>query len=214
MPILVLDPGHGGRDPGARGTALTEKEVNLRACLILRDLLQQSGVTVLMTREADRECVPGVAEHVDLKARAMLANAEGAELYVSWHYDASFDPSVNGVAVWIHPSQRGQSAYYKADLLAYKLATHTGQKNRGVYLGDFQVLRETMMDALLIEGGFITCPEEEGQLVSDAFLRRQAEGAAMAICQIVGVSYMAHDSVEPLAALFDGGLAAEVSQHA
>jgi len=193
---------------------LTEKEVNLRSCLILRDLLQQSGVTVLMTREADRECVPGVAEHVDLKARAMLANAEGAELYVSWHYDASHDTSVHGVSVWIHPSQRGQSAYYKADLLAYKMATQTGQKNRGVYLGDFQVLRETMMDALLIEGGFITCPQEEGQLVSDEFLRLQAEGAAMAICQIVGVPYITHDRVEPLAALFQGAGREEVSQHA
>ncbi|MCX7570605.1 N-acetylmuramoyl-L-alanine amidase [Tumebacillus sp. DT12] len=214
MPIIVLDPGHGGRDPGARGNVLTEKAVNLQACLILRDLLQQSGVTVLMTREADRECVPGVAEHVDLKARAMLANAERADLYVSWHYDASHDPNVHGVSVWIHPSQRGQSAYYKADLLAYKIAANTGQKNRGVYLGDFQVLRETMMDALLIEGGFITSPQEEGQLVSEAFLRRQAEGAAMAICQIVGVAYAVHDGVEPMAVLFQGAEIAEVSRHA
>jgi N-acetylmuramoyl-L-alanine amidase len=211
MPIVVLDPGHGGRDPGACGKKFIEKDVNLRACLILRDLLQQSGVMVRMTREEDRECVPGVAEHVDLKARAMLANAAGADLFVSWHYDASHDPSLHGVAVWIHPSQRGQSAYYKAELLAYRIAEQTGQKNRGVYLGDFQVLREAMMDALLIEGGFITCPEEEARMGDEEFLRQQAEGAAIAICQIFDVSYAAQGARQAYDAMCEG--TKEMSHH-
>ena len=82
MAMLVLDPGHGGRDPGAVGKNLREKDVNLSVCLLLRDALVRSGVRVLMTRETDTERVPDVAVGVDLKARAMLANTYGADLFV------------------------------------------------------------------------------------------------------------------------------------
>ncbi|HEU4965200.1 MAG TPA: N-acetylmuramoyl-L-alanine amidase [Bacilli bacterium] len=189
MPLLVLDPGHGGRDPGAHGRHMREKDVNLQVCLLLREALTRCGITVAMTRDKDTERVPGVTEGVDLKARAMLANTNGADLFVSWHFDASSDPRVHGVAVWIHPSQKDKHAYHKAGLLAYHIATATNQKNRGVYLGDFQVLRDTMMDALLIEGGFLTSPEEEARIMQPGFLHLQAEGAARAICQIFGLPY-------------------------
>jgi N-acetylmuramoyl-L-alanine amidase len=187
--MLVLDPGHGGRDPGALGQNLREKDVNLQACLLLRDALVRCGVRVLMTRETDTERVPDVAVGVDLKARAMLANTYRADLFVSWHYDAASDPDVNGVAVWIHPSQREKPCYHKAELIAQAIAANSSQKNRGVYFGDFQVLRDTMMDAVLIEGGFITSPDEEAQMGRQEFLRQQAEGAAKALCQILDVPY-------------------------
>ncbi|PWK13808.1 N-acetylmuramoyl-L-alanine amidase [Tumebacillus permanentifrigoris] len=190
MAMLVLDPGHGGRDPGAVGNKLQEKDVNLRVCLLLRDALVRSGVRVLMTRETDTMRVPDVAVGVDLKARAMLANTYAADLFVSWHYDAATDLAVNGVAVWIHPSQREQPCYHKAELLAQSIATNACQKNRGVYFGDFQVLRDTMMDAVLVEGGFITSPEEATRLSNADFLRHQAEGAAKALCQILDVPYI------------------------
>ncbi|MGZ4031783.1 MAG: N-acetylmuramoyl-L-alanine amidase family protein, partial [Tumebacillaceae bacterium] len=170
MPLLVLDPGHGGRDPGALGKRLAEKDVNLKVSLRLRDALKRCGFRVLMTRETDIERVPGVTTAVDLKARAMLANTNAADLYVSWHYDACNDPKVHGVAAWIHLSQRDKPAYAKAELLAQKISDRSGQWNRGVYYGDFQVLRDTMMDAVLIEGGFITNAEEEANMSQDAFL--------------------------------------------
>lgn len=191
MPLLVLDPGHGGRDAGALGTRLAEKDVNLQVVLLLRDALQRCGFHVLLTRETDTERVPGVTTAVDLKARAMLANTNGADLYVSWHYDVSSDPNVNGVAVWIDPAQKGMSAYWKAEVLAEKITEASGQKNRGVYYGDLQVLRDAMMDAVLINGGFLTHAVEEGQLEDEAFLLKQAEGAAMALCQIFSIPYVA-----------------------
>jgi N-acetylmuramoyl-L-alanine amidase len=190
MPRLVLDPGHGGRDPGALGKRLKEKDVNLKACLYLRDALLRAGFQVLMTRETDTERVPGVTDAVDLKARAMLANTNSADLYVSWHYDASADENVHGVAVWIHPSQKDKTAYYKAELICHQIAMATGQKHRGVYLGDFQVLRDTMMDAVLIEGGFITNADEESRMADDRFLQVQAEAAAEAICKIFDCRYI------------------------
>jgi len=198
MPRLVLDPGHGGRDQGARGKKLKEKEVNLRVCLLLRDALRRCGIEVLMTREKDTERVPDVTEAVDLKARAMLANTNRADLFVSWHYDVSTDPRVRGVAVWIHPSQKGMPVYHKADLLSHHIAVQTGQQNRGVYLGDFQVLRDTYMDAVVIEGGFLTNPEEEAALTQDEFLAQQAEGAAVALCRILDMPYIAPEAFTPV----------------
>ena len=190
MPLLVLDPGHGGRDPGAIGRTVSEKEVNLRVCLLLRDALNRCRFRVLMTRESDTERVPGVSTAVDLKARAMLANTNAADLFVSWHYDASSNRDVQGVAVWIHPSQQDKPAYLKADLIAQGIAASSGQKNRGVYYGDYQVLRDTFMDAVLIEGGFITSATEESLLTQETFLRAQAEGAAKAICKMFGMPYI------------------------
>ncbi|MFD2169518.1 N-acetylmuramoyl-L-alanine amidase [Tumebacillus lipolyticus] len=197
MPRIVLDPGHGGRDPGAIGKRLQEKDVNLKACLLLREALVRAGIDVLITRDKDTERVPGVTDAVDLKARAMLANTNSADLFVSWHYDASADEFVHGVAVWIHPSQKGKSAYYKADLICHRISKATGQKHRGIYLGDFQVLRDAMMDAVLIEGGFITNPSEETRLSDEQFLRTQAEAAAEAICQIFKMPYVEPPAVEP-----------------
>ncbi|MGZ4163278.1 MAG: N-acetylmuramoyl-L-alanine amidase [Tumebacillaceae bacterium] len=198
MPLLVLDPGHGGRDPGALGKRLAEKDVNLKVSLRLRDALKRCGFRVLMTRETDIERVPGMTTAVDLKARAMLANTNAADLYVSWHYDACNDPKVHGVAAWIHLSQRDKPAYAKAELLAQKISDRSGQWNRGVYYGDFQVLRDTMMDAVLIEGGFITNAEEEANMSQDAFLQLQAEGAAEALCQVFGLPYVAPDMQKSL----------------
>jgi len=194
MPLLVLDPGHGGRDPGACGRNLKEKDVTLRVCLFLRDALERNGFRVLLTRDKDTERVPGVAAGVDLKARAMLANTNGADLYISWHCDASNKPDVNGAAVWIHPSQQDKPAYHKAELIAERLTESSGQKNRGVYYGDYQVLRDTMMDAVLIEGGFITNPAEESLLGSGLFLYKQAEGVAQALCRIYGIPYVEGDA--------------------
>jgi len=197
MPLIVLDPGHGGRDPGALGRSLREKDINLQVCLYLKSALERCSFRVVLTRDRDTERVPGVATGVDLKARAMLANTNGADLYLSWHYDASEKPEVAGLSVWIHPSQKDQPAYTKAELLADQITQHSGQRNRGVYFGDFQVLRDTHMDAVLIEGGFLTNPEEETWLADPTFLHKQAEGAARALCRLYGLPYQQASTDDP-----------------
>jgi N-acetylmuramoyl-L-alanine amidase len=189
MTLVVLDPGHGGHESGVLAHGLLEKELNLRACLFVREALQRSGIQVLMTREQDTECVPGVRTEVDLRARAMYANTRGADLYLSWHYEASPDPNRQGVSAWIHLNDSGRSAYYKAELLAWQLASACGQKNRGVYLGDLQVLRETMMDSVLITAGVLTHAGEAVRLRQESFLRQQAEGVAMAVCRLLDKPY-------------------------
>jgi N-acetylmuramoyl-L-alanine amidase len=79
--VVVLDPGHGGKDPGAIGpTGVEEKTVTLKVGLALRDQLQKAGLTVYMTRDSD--------EFVGLRERTVFANKKNADLFISIHANA------------------------------------------------------------------------------------------------------------------------------
>jgi len=102
--IIVIDPGHGGRDPGARGQQGTEeKDITLKVALKLRDLLsQQRGIRVLMTRERD--------EFVELEDRAKFANGQEADLFVSIHVNSHPQRSVKGLEIYHFGEAKDQRA--------------------------------------------------------------------------------------------------------
>ena len=87
---LVIDPGHGGHDPGATGKGVTEAEVVLDVALRLEKLLQKApGVEVILTRRSD--------EFIALQERTAIANREGADLFLSIHANASSNAQARGV---------------------------------------------------------------------------------------------------------------------
>ncbi len=101
---IVIDPGHGGKDPGARGRQGTEeKDITLKVALKLRDLLsKQSGIRVLMTRERD--------EFVELEDRAKFANGQQADLFVSIHVNSHPQRSVKGIEIYHFGEAKDQRA--------------------------------------------------------------------------------------------------------
>jgi N-acetylmuramoyl-L-alanine amidase len=101
---IVIDPGHGGKDPGARGHRGTEeKDITLKVALKLRDLLRkQSGVRVLMTREQD--------EFIELVDRAKFANRQEADLFVSIHVNSHPQRSVKGIEIYHFGEAKDQRA--------------------------------------------------------------------------------------------------------
>ena len=101
---IVIDPGHGGRDPGARGRRGTEeKDITLKVALKLRDLLsRQPGVRVLMTRERDR--------FVELEDRAKFANGQEADIFVSIHVNSHPQQSVKGIEIYHFGEAKDQRA--------------------------------------------------------------------------------------------------------
>ena len=101
---IVIDPGHGGKDPGARGYQGTEeKDITLKVALKLRDLLrQQRGIRVLMTRERD--------EFVELEDRAKFANGQEADLFVSIHVNSHPQRSVKGLEIYHFGEAKDQRA--------------------------------------------------------------------------------------------------------
>lgn len=101
---IVIDPGHGGKDPGALGQRGTEeKDITLKVALKLRDLLsRQPGIRVLMTRERD--------EFIELENRAKFANAQDADLFVSIHVNSHTKRSIKGIEIYHFGAAKDQRA--------------------------------------------------------------------------------------------------------
>ncbi|BDG61939.1 hypothetical protein caldi_30290 [Caldinitratiruptor microaerophilus] len=165
VPLVCIDPGHGGLDPGASGNGLVEKEVVLDLALRIRDhLLAQYDVQVMMTRETDI--------YVSLADRCRLANEAGADYFHSVHCNAFDDPAAEGYEDYIHTSLSDTSRTAQirdavhAEIMGF-LAPY-GVQDRGKKKADFYVLRRTVMSAVLTENLFLTNAQ-------DAALPRQSE---------------------------------------
>jgi N-acetylmuramoyl-L-alanine amidase len=89
---IVIDPGHGGHDPGAQGKGVSEAELALDISLRLERLLQRAGLQVVLTRRTD--------DFVPLQERTAIANREGADLFLSIHANASQDENVRGIETY------------------------------------------------------------------------------------------------------------------
>ncbi|MDY6795366.1 MAG: N-acetylmuramoyl-L-alanine amidase [Actinomycetota bacterium] len=165
---FCIDAGHGGSDAGAIGPmGLTEKEVNLNVAFKLKLLLEEEGAEILMTRTED--AYVGISERYD------MANAWGADRFISLHHNGIIDPDVNGTEtlVSIYASQESLEL---ANSVQAELVGEFGLSNRGVKRVDYcGVLNNTDMPAILTETSFMTNPEEEQRLRSDSYLMREAQ---------------------------------------
>ncbi len=173
--VVVIDPGHGGNDTGAIGIGgLREIDVVLPISTQVRDILEQNGVQVVMTREYDRE--------VDLEPRTQLANRVNADLFISIHANAidMTRPDVNGIETYYFQSRSGQLL---AQYIHNSILQTTGAPNRGVREARFYVLRHTSMPAVLVEVGFVTGAQDAQKLADPAYRSVMAEAIARGILQ-------------------------------
>ena len=164
---VVIDPGHGGPDPGAVGIGgLRETDVVLDVCLQIARLLQARGVQVLMTRTSEVD--------VDLPPRVALANSSGADLFVSVHANAlsMARPDVNGIETFFFEGAGPPSRRLAMALQEQMVAISPGSPDRGVRTGRYFVIRRTVMPSALVEMGFLT-GEIDSRRLSDANFRRR-----------------------------------------
>lgn len=171
--LVVLDPGHGGKDPGAMVGDVMEKDIDLAIALLVRDrLLEQEGVAVVMTRDRD--------EYPSLTERAELANQKNADLYVSIHANALENQNdYAGIYTFYHPNKLSDKA--AAETIQAAVTSASGGIDRGIREEDYAVLRETDMTAVLIETGFMTCHEELAKLQNADYQKLLAQGIAQGI---------------------------------
>ena len=162
----MVDPGHGGKDTGALGRGgMNEKEIVLSVGLQVARQLEARGATVITTRTTDR--------FIELSDRAAIAQRSRADLFVSIHADAApNNHNASGFSVHIYnrASLQSQKAAY-AILNAVKRA---GIETRGIYRGNFYVLREHSRPAVLIECGFLTNAGDRRLLNDPAHRQRLA----------------------------------------
>lgn len=173
--VVAIDPGHGGRDPGAVGIGgIHEADIVLSISRQVASLLQQSGVQAVLTRSDDTE--------IDLQPRVDIAEQVRANLFVSIHANAiSMDrPEVNGVETYYYAS--GQAL---AQVIQNSLVSGLGVKDRGVRQARFFVIRNTTMPSVLVETGFVTGSEDAPRLANAAYQTQMATAIARGILQYI-----------------------------
>ena len=163
--IVVIDPGHGGTDPGAtypvgvKNPDVKEKDITLDISLIVEEELENAGIKVIMTREGD--------SYPTLKERVELANSSEADLYVSIHINAMDNKDeIDGAQVYYHSdSEFGKKL---ASIVYDNIIDYTGFTERSIQDGSsFYVLKHTQMTAILTETGFITNEADRKYMNSD-----------------------------------------------
>lgn len=160
---VVIDPGHGGKDPGTRGfSPMPEETFNLQLCNELGPVLVQCGVNVIPTRTTDR--------FISLEGRAAVAQQTRADLFVSIHADWSRNRSVSGTTVYIARKASANSVRAATCLVAaFETA---GIECRGIRRRDFRVLVKHPRPAVLIECGYFSNPGDAQRLNSAAHRTR------------------------------------------
>lgn len=160
---VFIDPGHGGKDPGAVANGLQEKDVNLSIALLFRDELEKRGYETMMSRETD--------QYVKLIDRAIMSNEWGPDIFVSLHHNSS-NTTGKGLETWYYQYNKNYQprinkkmhnnpervAYSKelAKCIQRSISKESMMESRGIKSTSFLVCRESMVPAVLVELGFLT----------------------------------------------------------
>ena len=173
---VVLDAGHGGADPGKVGVnGALEKEINLQIAKKIKELLEQRGVNVIMTREDDQMQESKIA---DMKKRVAIMNEIAPELVVSIHQNSYSDARVRGAQVFYYKgSKDGKMA---AECMQEILKVIDPENTREIKENDtFYLLKKTKSPTIIVECGFLSHPDECEKLTDEAYQKEIAK----AICE-------------------------------
>lgn len=166
--VIVIDAGHGGKDPGTIGfSGNYEKDINLEISKKLKEKLKSSGYKVILTRDVD--------EYVDNLLRAKLSNKKRARVFISIHGNAmENNNSTNGIQVLYYPSKGSTIGDLNntelAQIMMNSLINGTGANDKGIVeREDLIVLNQTKMPAIIIECGFLSNENEEKLLLTEDY---------------------------------------------
>jgi N-acetylmuramoyl-L-alanine amidase len=181
--VIVIDPGHGGKDSGAHSNGVSEKNLTLTISQAVRDVLSNSGASVIMTRDSD--------VYPSLTARAQIANDSKAAVFVSIHINSiNKDNSRSGGITFFHmqdPEDR-----LLAECIQSEIAKASGIPDLGtwsdnrIYQSGFSVLRNSTVPSVLIEMGFINHKNDRAQMTQKDFANRVAKAIVKGIQLFLG----------------------------
>ncbi len=186
---IVVDPGHGGTDTGAVGVGgLREKDITLEVSEKVRDILENSGVKVVMTREDDRDVYgPTATDAQELQARVDYGNfTPNVDVFLSIHCNAFTSESSNGTATYYYPKTWLDALL--AQNLQDGMVEHGDRRDRGIHEARFYVCRHSSMPAALVELAFITNYVEGNLLADEDFQNEMAQGIAEGLANYFAAS--------------------------
>lgn len=180
--IIILDAGHGGKDPGALQGTILEKDINFKiVCTYLKNFFENSDIKVYYTRETDT--------YISLSERADLAAEVGADLFISLHMNTFTSSSANGTQVYYSSANNkklssGFSSSVLAKKLVNKISTAIGTKNRGCTDANYYVTKYNSVPAVLIELGFMTNKSDLAKLTSSDYQEKAAQAIYEAVTEL------------------------------
>jgi N-acetylmuramoyl-L-alanine amidase len=177
--LVMLDPGHGGKDPGAIGpSGLREVDVILPVAKRVAEILERQGIAVKMTRNSDY--------FVGLDERVTMSREAGASLFVSIHANSIDDrPDVNGLELYHYNLGQSFAETVHGAILDYVNKNGFYLADRHVRSARFLVLRKSAIPAILVETGYLTSEAEAARLRRDDYQKVMAEGIAKGIVQYI-----------------------------
>lgn len=164
--VVVIDAGHGGSDPGASGVNNQEKTLTLNVAKELQRSLKDAGMKVIMTRDGDT--YPTLTERVN------VSHQYNADIFISIHFNSNNSKAANGIDTYYYSTHVNERDL--AICIQEEVIKATGLKGRGVYEGNFQVIRTNANAAVLVELGFISNLNEEKVIASKDFQQKAATG--------------------------------------
>ena len=193
--VIFLDPGHGGKDPGAQYLGLKEKDLNLQVSQQLKIKLESLGYTVIMSRSTD-VFVDFVTE------RSRMSNETNADMFISIHFNATghgLDSGEDGIQTYMYqptgniPSVINKKWHDNPTRLkySYKLGSYIHQsvlaatqaKDAGLLAKSFAVLRETNKPAILLELGYMDDSKESQKIRTKEYQQKLVDGIVQGIQQ-------------------------------
>ena len=174
--VIVVDPGHGGEDPGKVGSNdVLEKDLNLQIAMKVKTMLEDAGITIVMTREDDK--VPK-AKKEDLDERVKLINDTNPKLALCIHQNSYPDESVKGAQVFYHTTT--EQAEDVASIVQEELRVVDSENKRQIKENDtYYMLKYSKVPTIIVECGFLTNPEEAAKLTEEEYQNQLAQ----AICE-------------------------------
>ena len=183
---IIIDPGHGGKDPGKVGTTGTlEKDINLAIALYLKEILENQDIKIIMTRDKDMDLSKTSSNRKisDMKERVALIQESNADLVVSIHQNSYTTPQVYGAQCFYRTaSTEGEEL---ASIIQNQIITSTNQtKIRTIKSNDdYYLLKHSSIPTVIVECGFLSNPEEEKLLLTDEYQRKMAWAIHLGILQ-------------------------------
>ena len=168
---IVIDPGHGGDDPGAVVTFSEKHEADhtLTTALLLKKELEDLGATVILTRDSDKS--------VSLENRAQLSNREQANAFISLHFDSGPNPNASGTTGYYFAATSENLAQTVNKYIARNLTV----KSQGTKFQNFLVLRENKQPSILLELGYLNNVEDNKLIESSEYQENIAKSIASAL---------------------------------
>lgn len=179
--IVVLDAGHGGKDPGATYNNVLEKNVNFNILSKTKTLFENSDIKVYYTRESD--------VFVSLENRTKFVKEVCADIFISLHMNASTYTTAKGTEIFYSKSNNtaitsGLTSYKLAKAFSSNLCAAMDSSYRGIASADYYVITYNSVPAILIELGFISNSEECSKLTNDIYQYRTANAIYQSVIDV------------------------------